>query len=261
MAEEILDDTLLTPKGSFSSTNIRDNDARRGQLKTWSRIYLFVIGLELIIMIGGISTYYQNQDLDYYDLSTSNTWVYTLQSVLNFVSSIIGLVFLVMTILWTRRAYWNLHELKVPGLRWSEGWAAGAWFVPIISFFAPFQIMRDVWSKTQMLARGESRIKDNSLVNLWWTCHLAPMGLAIIAVITTLSSGAMEGNFSQSMVILQWALEAIGSLCVAASTLILLSIVKHFDDVEEEMLEVVRTTTVEAYKTVELNSEAEPSQP
>ena len=48
----------------------------------------------------------------------------------------------VLFIRWFRRAYFNLHTLAT-GLRDSEGWAAGAWFVPIVNLYKPFQLMKD----------------------------------------------------------------------------------------------------------------------
>lgn len=49
-------------------------------------------------------------------------------------------------IMWFRRAYFNLHKL-VKGLKYSEGWAAGAWFVPVFNLFGPYQIATDLIGK------------------------------------------------------------------------------------------------------------------
>lgn len=60
--------------------------------------------------------------------------------------SIIGIIMFsvyvccyILFILWFRRAYYNLHQV-VKHLEHSEGWAAGAWFVPILNFFRPYHI-------------------------------------------------------------------------------------------------------------------------
>ena len=52
-----------------------------------------------------------------------------------------GIVF----IAWTRRLYRNLVPLGRMDLRFSEGWAVGAWFVPLLNLVRPKQILDDIW--------------------------------------------------------------------------------------------------------------------
>lgn len=100
---------------------------------------------------------------------------------------IVVIVCAITFIQWLRRAYHNLHKAKITGLKYSEGWAAGAWFVPIMNLFAPYQIMRDVWVKTKDYCRGynlevgdteeldSTKQKGTStvaLVGWWWAAYL-----------------------------------------------------------------------------------------
>ncbi|MBP9068538.1 MAG: DUF4328 domain-containing protein [Bacteroidia bacterium] len=71
---------------------------------------------------------------------------------------------------WFRRAYFNLH-LKVSGLSHSEGWSAGSWFVPIISLFRPYQIMKELYVQTKglIIKNGLAPYGNFSTQNLgWW---------------------------------------------------------------------------------------------
>ena len=91
---------------------------------------------------------------------------------------LIGILYIVIFIVsavtfiqWFRRAYFNLH-LKVRGLSETEGWAAGAWFVPIISLYKPYHIMKELYEKTKQLF-NTNKIKDNgkldtSILGWWW---------------------------------------------------------------------------------------------
>ena len=70
---------------------------------------------------------------------------------------IIGIIFLIAYIIsavtfiqWFRRAYYNLH-LKVNHLSRTEGWAAGSWFVPIVSLYRPYHIMKELYQETREL--------------------------------------------------------------------------------------------------------------
>lgn len=95
----------------------------------------------------------------------------------------IAIVFLIAYIIsavtfiqWFRRAYFNLHTL-VKGLSNTEGWAAGAWFVPIVSLFKPYQIMSEMSEKTKGLIKKHdlnSGFNDNSSssVGIWWALFI-----------------------------------------------------------------------------------------
>jgi hypothetical protein len=73
---------------------------------------------------------------------------------------------------WFRRAYFNLH-LRVNHLSETEGWAAGCWFVPIMNFYKPYQIMKEMFQATHFfLKRNDVHTREHlstSSLSLWWT--------------------------------------------------------------------------------------------
>lgn len=92
---------------------------------------------------------------------------------------IVGIIYMIayiisgiMFIQWFRRAYYNLHQ-KVNRLSHSEGWAAGAWFVPILNLFRPYQIMKELYNETKdLLVKNGLNISENfstSILGWWWT--------------------------------------------------------------------------------------------
>jgi hypothetical protein len=114
------------------------------------------IGIETF-GIGAVSGYLNGDDsaidmIDAYDQSTS-------------VVSILSSVALVATgVLW---AVWQYRVAKqVTGrTRRSAGWHAGSWFVPVVSFWFPFQNISDLWQ-----AVGRAR---PSWQILWWLLWVA----------------------------------------------------------------------------------------
>ena len=81
------------------------------------------------------------------DEANSNDLRQRLISLINLIIIIVsGIVF----IRWFRRAYFNLHQ-KTDYLYNSEGWAAGGWFVPIVCWYKPFQIMRELYEETDKI--------------------------------------------------------------------------------------------------------------
>jgi hypothetical protein len=78
----------------------------------------------------------------------------------------------VLFIMWFRRAYFNLHQ-KVKNISFDEGWAAGAWFVPFVNLYRPFQIMKELYEETKktILDNDSSFQIDltTKYLGLWWT--------------------------------------------------------------------------------------------
>lgn len=71
---------------------------------------------------------------------------------------------------WFRRAYYNLH-LKAESLSFTEGWAAGCWFVPIICLYRPNQIMKELYLETQSLLSQKNENYAQNLTThsiVWW---------------------------------------------------------------------------------------------
>jgi hypothetical protein len=95
------------------------------------------------------------------------------------IEGIIGLFYMIGFIIstitfiqWFRRAYFNLH-LIVGNLSYSEAWASGSWFVPILNLFRPYRIMKELYVETRLLlVRNRINFNQNLYTdNLgwWWT--------------------------------------------------------------------------------------------
>ena len=85
---------------------------------------------------------------------------------------VVLLLSLIGFIRWFRRSYYNLH-LKAEVLSYTEGWAAGSWFIPIINFVRPYKIMKELHLETNnLIIRADKNLEVSNyivLINLWWT--------------------------------------------------------------------------------------------
>jgi hypothetical protein len=109
----------------------------------------------------------------------------TLHGLLENVSNIVILISVITFIQWFRRAYYNLHT-KVNDLTYSEGWAIGCWFLPIINLYRPYKIMKELYDETENLLT--ERI-DNyiirpriSLIEWWWLLYIIYFVILIFSV-------------------------------------------------------------------------------
>jgi Domain of unknown function (DUF4328) len=93
------------------------------------------------------------------------------EQILGIVYLAANLVAIVMFIRWFRRAYYNLHQLPVT-VTYTEGWAAGAWFVPFLNLFRPYQIMKELYTESRsFLQRREvsfTHLSSTAAIGVWW---------------------------------------------------------------------------------------------
>ncbi|MBA7477747.1 hypothetical protein ES707_13161 [subsurface metagenome] len=96
---------------------------------------------------------------------------------------ITGILFL----MWIHRAHRNLPSLGNTNLKYSPGWAVGWFFVPILSWWKPYQVTTEIWKASD----PTTDIKDStawqkspasSLVSSWWFLFLVSIFIGNIAI-------------------------------------------------------------------------------
>jgi len=93
--------------------------------------------------------------------------------------------------------------------RWSPGWAIGAWFVPIVYLWFPYQIMADIWRAN---LPAEQRNRPAVLPGFWWGCWL--IGEGFFGGIAGQSAGAAR------------VVAGLAALVAAAAAILLIVIVR-----------------------------------
>ena len=94
-------------------------------------------------------------------------------------------------ITWFFQAYKNLRRLGVQNMRWGNGWAVGAWFVPILGLWRPKQIANDIWRGSERgteVHAGWKQVPVPGFVHWWWGLFIA-QGLITYAGQETTRSG------------------------------------------------------------------------
>lgn len=136
-------------------------------------------------------------------------------SLLSFIVIALFIGSYIALIMWLRRAYYNLHQLPGINPEYSDGWAAGAWFVPFINFVRPFTIMREVWQDTQLAALG--RVAEPATILGWWWAACV-LRLVIGRITWALSRGGPETSSLSSSDIVSASWEAGAHLLVGVLT-------------------------------------------
>jgi hypothetical protein len=74
----------------------------------------------------------------------------------------------VLFCMWIYRAHWNLPALGAAQLKYTPGWAAGAFFVPILNLFRPYQITKEI----DLNSDPSPDPRSSPLIGVWWTAWL-----------------------------------------------------------------------------------------
>ena len=174
---------------------------------------------------------------------------------------IIAIIYLVTYIIsgitfirWFRRAYFNLH-LKAETLSFTEGWAAGSWFVPFISLYRPKQIMKELYVETQSLLTAKQQISTVNLntqfIGWWWALWLIASFLGQFVFRYSLKAESLEALTTATIA------SIIASIIGIPLALITVKIIKDYAeieplfcklDVEIEEEQIILDTTLHSIK-------------
>ncbi|MBT2384831.1 DUF4328 domain-containing protein [Streptomyces sp. ISL-11] len=113
--------------------------------------------------------------------------------------------------IWMRRARQNA-ELFAPGThRFGAGWAAGAWFTPVVNFWFPKQIVNDIYRAS---APAGAQSAPKGLLNSWWTLWIGSAALNLVG--SVMAAGASAKIQTRGYDGSSWR-EDVGALKTAAS--------------------------------------------
>ena len=210
--------------------SLRNNATRAREIIT---IFFVLIGLTVI---NSASLIWQYMLLDDVVKNPSNIdeELLTLSDNVRSVVAIANLICLIISVIyfirWFRRAYYNLHQLPEARPDYSEGWAAGAWFVPFLNLVRPYQIMKEIWEGSQRaVAHRLGVMEGTGFIGLWWAAHL--ISNIYSNIVTRISNNAATAEDLMSA----HRLELIGDVLSIIATVLAIQLIRKTVVVEQEL--------------------------
>lgn len=109
------------------------------------------------------------------------------------------LVAAILVITWLYRTYTS-DRIDPAELKHSPGWVIGAWFVPVLSWWRPLQIVRDLWwAATPESQRAKGLPGQRSIpwrMVWWWASWLAMNLLGWVSLQATQRADELQGLFN-----------------------------------------------------------------
>jgi len=141
-------------------------------------------------------------------------------TIIELIAYIISIIFFIR---WFSRAYSNLHR-KVTGLLYSKGWAIGCWFVPILNFYRPYRIMKELCRKTETLLSIE-KPNLSETIDVWWF-------LFIVSAFVDRALSRFETETTIKQLMLYTTIYFFSSIINILYALITISIIKDYSKME-----------------------------
>lgn len=107
--------------------------------------------------------------------ATLNDWLVRIGVGLQLTLLILALVALIQ---WQLRAYQNVHRLPDARPRYGSNMAGWGWFIPILSFWVPYQVMADIGryiGRFNSDGTGAVRTRWDVLLPVWWGLHICEL--------------------------------------------------------------------------------------
>ena len=210
---------------------LRDNS---GRAKIIISIFWVMLGVTLLNIASLVWQYYllanmkaHPENIDMPTLQTSDT-LRTGIYALNLIMIILSMIFFIM---WFRRAYYNLHCLSWSYARHTEGWAAGAWFIPILNLVWPYQIMEDIWKGTQNAIRERFGEPQSSvIVGWWWALYLINNFFSYITSFVTGDATGVDELITSTIV------ELVGEVISIAAIIVTVRMIQRTSNFERELM-------------------------
>ncbi len=208
--------------------DLRPNHRRA---KTAITLIWIVFALEIASFISGYLQYNLLQNVaSGYELSTEAANANDLRE--QFVAILYLAAFIISAVTfiqWFRRAYYNLHSLA-NDLTYSEGWAAGSWFVPIVNLFRPYQIMKELYQVTkELLAKKEDRFGSNlpiGLLGWWWTLWIINNVIGNFLLRYSLSAETVDQLINSTIA------SMVGNIIGIVLALVTIKMIKNYSNAE-----------------------------
>ena len=127
---------------------------------------------------------------------------------------------------WLSRSYKNLPAFGVTP-SFTPAWAIGAWFVPLLNFVRPYQIVKELWVMNQPT-------QDSALVGWWWAAWIiwGFIGRALFG----LTRGAEQLSEILNASYLNLISDAVGVIGSILAMYVVRGITRRQDDARRTML-------------------------
>jgi hypothetical protein len=136
------------------------------------------------------------------------------QQVISLFQFSIAIATIVLFAMWIYRANFNARQLGAQGMKFSPGWSIGYYFIPILSFWKPYQAMREIWQASKNPASWKS-VDRGAVLPWWWFFFLANNILGQAVLRTSLQAKEINELITSTAIMIASDLVSIPAILIA----------------------------------------------
>jgi len=214
-------------------TNPLANNSQRA--KTLIYIFYAVIITDLLSVISTWLQILMIQKLDLANLNMEEIRANdSRQSIVFYINSLVLIATVVFFIMWFRRAYHNLQKAGQI-TEFTEGWAAGGWFVPFMNLVRPYKIMVEIWEKTQRAIPHIIGSRSSQIVGIWWAVYI------VSGIVSNIAYRMAEGNIGMDGLVNASWVHIAADLVDIAAAIVAVMMIKQTSEMEQALYNNITT--------------------
>lgn len=234
----------------------------------------FTVGLLTILLlltaaISGLSAGFEISQIyllsgvgSYTELNEETRWIHTfIRNTLLASRLVLYAAIAVAFIVWLHRCRINVRAFGCRRFRYSRIWAIIGFFIPILNFFRPYQVVAEVWRASDPRAVETPvawiPMPVSRYVLAWWVTLLASAFLEILAVGLVTHSGVTAGDLFAAR-----SIGVLAGITCASSAILAYLVVSGIEESQEEKWAIISRADAEADAAdphrIELAMEPEP---
>lgn len=232
-------ETGINQQNEQEIIEFKDNSKRANILIT---VFWVLTGLTLIGILTGYSELQmlkRAQIGEYISEEEANTSD-MIQGIIGILQFGLYIASVVVFLNWFRRSYGNLHRLQIRYLRHNESMSVWAWFIPIVSFYRPIQIMIEIWNKIQYQIKKSDPSyiikKGGFIIGLWWTLYILSNFIGRYVLKTAFKQDTIEQLIESSEAII------ISDIMQIPEAFLVILIVTKISRMESRLAEGIKET-------------------
>jgi len=219
---------------TIEKVDLRDNSKRA---KLAINIFWAICIMNLIAIFSGYLEYEMLVNIKNVEfVSDEETLANDLrQGIVGIIQTGFYIASMVLFLNWFRRAYGNLHRLRLNRLEYTESMAVWSFCIPFVNLFRPYKIAREIAVETQ--ANLKAIISDYRassaipIVGLWWTLFILTGIVGNIALKTIFKDDTIEQLITSTQAYM------ISDLLDIPAALVTLVMIKQISKEEALLLE------------------------
>ena len=163
-------------------------------LKIYLKIGIFVAFILILTELYRAQFIENLIDGKYYNTSNVESKAELIDSFASIVYYIFLFTFLLTAVSylkWIYNSNKNLNSMIDKTLKFSPGWSIGYYFIPIATFYKPYQAMKEIWVESTRISDAKKN-EESKIIQLWWALWLINLFLNNIS--SRVSNSAVELN-------------------------------------------------------------------